>query len=156
MTMTCPKCGHQHPAQDETGALIPQCPACGIYYIKYFNQKSGLTKPIKKQEIKQKPAHSDPAPKEIRPEPTETEKLLAYQELSTHKTNHLLHFFITLFTVGFWLLPWFIMSASNTGERNKIRKHYNLPIESDTAGNLIKIALILFVIVIFVRGCVIH
>jgi predicted nucleic acid-binding Zn-ribbon protein len=37
--MTCPKCGHQHIANDESGAQIPQCPACGIYYFKYYNQQ---------------------------------------------------------------------------------------------------------------------
>jgi predicted nucleic acid-binding Zn-ribbon protein len=44
-TMTCPKCGHQHSAKDENDILIPQCPACGIYYFKYFNQKSGGSMP---------------------------------------------------------------------------------------------------------------
>jgi len=40
MTMTCPKCGHQRNANDDSEIPEGQCPACGIYYFKYINQKS--------------------------------------------------------------------------------------------------------------------
>jgi predicted nucleic acid-binding Zn-ribbon protein len=85
------------------------------------------------------------------PPPSDTQRMLAYQELSTHKTNHILHLLLSLFTVGFWLIPWFIVSANNTGERNKIRKKYGLPIESDVAGLIIKLIFGLWLIGLLFR-----
>jgi hypothetical protein len=140
---TCPKCRHQHPSRDETGLLIPQCPACGIYYFKYLNQQSNLP---------QRPSAELAQIPPPRPVHTDTERLLAYQELATHKTNHILHFLLSLATAGFWIIFWFLISASNTGERNKIRKKYGLPVENDIAGAILKFLLTIFVITLIFRA----
>jgi len=162
MSIYCPKCGHQRTDNDDPNVPEGQCPACGIYYFKYLNQKSGAPRPMSpppKPKTETKPQTTPPKvvePETIRPEPTDAEKLLAYQEMATHKTSHLLHFFMSLITAGIWLIVWLIISATNTGERNKIRKKYNLPIEGDSAGNLIKIALVMFLVVMVMRGCASH
>jgi hypothetical protein len=41
----CPKCGHQRGPLDDPEIPDIQCPACGIYYFKYLNQKSRLPTP---------------------------------------------------------------------------------------------------------------
>jgi predicted nucleic acid-binding Zn-ribbon protein len=41
----CPKCGHQRGPLDDPEIPDTQCPACGIYYFKYLNQKSRLPTP---------------------------------------------------------------------------------------------------------------
>lgn len=151
----CPKCGYQRNTNDDPQVPPGQCPACGIYYFKYIQQKSGEPKPKATPPSPKTPTESKSINHQqtATPEPTDIEKMLAYQELATHKTSHILHFFLSLITAGFWLLAWLIISANNTGERNKIRRKYNLPIESDSAGNLIKITLLVFIIVIIMRGC---
>ena len=35
-----------------------------------------------------------------------------------HRVNHLLHFFVTLFTLGLWLIPWILIGITG-GERRK-------------------------------------
>lgn len=37
-----------------------------------------------------------------------------------HRTNHLLHFFISLFTVGLWLPVWLLLTAFG-GEKREVR-----------------------------------
>jgi hypothetical protein len=95
-----------------------------------------------------------PSPDEpVNPQISDTQRLLAYQEMATHKTSHILHFFLSVASAGLWLIPWFILSANNTGERNKIRRNYGLPIESDGAGMVIKFLIVTYLIGIFIRGC---
>lgn len=152
----CPKCGYQRSENDDLDLPQGQCPACKIYYFKYLQQKSGAPRTKvspPKPESKTETTPRVIEPPSARPEPTDNEKMLAYQELSTHKTSHILHFFLTLITAGFWLIAWLIISANNTGQRNAIRKKYNLPIEGDSAGNLIKIALAVYLIAVVLRGC---
>lgn len=50
----------------------------------------------------------------------ELEKLK--MKVDKNKTNHILHFFITLFTSGAWALIWIIITMSNSSERAKIEK----------------------------------
>lgn len=69
--------------------------------------------------------------------PTESEILIANLEASRHKTNHVLHFLITLITLGLWSVVWFIFSASNTSERNKVYKKYGLPLESNKSAGVV-------------------
>ena len=38
--------------------------------------------------------------------------------VKSHRVNHILHFFVTLFTLGLWLIPW-IFIAITGGERRK-------------------------------------
>lgn len=38
----------------------------------------------------------------------------------SYRTNHLLHFLLTFFCVGFWVIPWFIIAQSNASQRDKI------------------------------------
>jgi predicted nucleic acid-binding Zn-ribbon protein len=45
MITQCPKCGHQRGPLDDPEIPDIQCPACGIYYFKYLNQKSRLPTP---------------------------------------------------------------------------------------------------------------
>lgn len=82
-------------------------------------------------------------------ESTEIDKLLAYQELANHKTNHILHLILSLVTAGIWLIVWALVTASNTGERNKIRARYNLPLEDNSGGWLIKILAAVIIYSIF-------
>lgn len=39
---------------------------------------------------------------------------------SDAKVNHLLHFFLSIFTVGFWVIPWILISSSASKQRNQI------------------------------------
>ena len=52
--------------------------------------------------------------------------MIEQDRLSRYRTNHILHFILSLFTVGFWIPVWLIISISNANERkkatNKIRK----------------------------------
>lgn len=40
-----------------------------------------------------------------------------------HRPNHLLHFFLTLFTLGLWALVWLMVSAFG-GEKRKVLTFY--------------------------------
>jgi predicted nucleic acid-binding Zn-ribbon protein len=153
-TTTCPKCGHRHPSRDEAGLLIPQCPACGIYYFKYINQQSNGSQQARDSDQRPNAERSQIPPPQ--PTPTDAERLLAYQELATHKTNHILHLLLSIVTAGIWLIPWFVLSADNTDKRNRIRQKYGLPIESNAAGNIIRFLMGVILVIIFVRGCYGH
>lgn len=37
------------------------------------------------------------------------------------KTNHLLHFFLSIFTLGFWIPIWLLIGLSNKLESDKMR-----------------------------------
>lgn len=50
----------------------------------------------------------------------------AMQLLSKKKsTSHVLHLFLSLITVGFWVLPWIIVTLSNSIENGKIDRQIN-------------------------------
>jgi len=60
-----------------------------------------------------------------------SDKTIAFQEMASHKTNHILHLLLSIVSAGFWVIIWLIISASNTSKRNKIRKLHRLKPESN-------------------------
>jgi hypothetical protein len=42
--------------------------------------------------------------------------------LEKYKTNHILHLLLSVFSMGFWLPVWLLVSASNANERMKSQK----------------------------------
>jgi preprotein translocase subunit YajC len=52
------------------------------------------------------------------------EKKLALMKLqgkvNEFKTNHLLHFFLTVFMAGLWIIPWFFIAQSNAARRKEV------------------------------------
>ncbi|MBT3980054.1 MAG: hypothetical protein HOE90_01805 [Bacteriovoracaceae bacterium] len=50
--------------------------------------------------------------------------------MGNKKTSHFLHFFITFFTFGFWIIPWVLISHNNTVERRRIDNMLNTIVES--------------------------
>lgn len=43
-------------------------------------------------------------------------------KMSTYNTSHLLHFFLSIFTSGLWIIPWMLISMSNSSYRKEIQK----------------------------------
>jgi hypothetical protein len=41
---------------------------------------------------------------------------------SDHKTAHILHLFLSVITMGFWVPVWIIVAVSHANERGKIDK----------------------------------
>ena len=50
---------------------------------------------------------------------TQADVLILQDKLSQYRTNHLLHFILSLFTLGLWIPVWLIVSISNANERRK-------------------------------------
>lgn len=174
MTMICPKCGHQRNVNDDPTIPDSQCPACGIYYIKYINRKSRVTRPNGYPKIEPKlrvkiaiyiekckkwfknaldkfQSHQDQPITGQSETINDNQRLLAYAEADRHKANHLLHLLLSLVTFGLWLIVWFIANASNTAERNKIFRKNGLPTENNIGGLFIQFCMILLVISFFTR-----
>jgi hypothetical protein len=42
--------------------------------------------------------------------------------LSDYKTNHVLHLLLTLLMFGFWIIPWILISRSNSSKRAQIKE----------------------------------
>lgn len=42
--------------------------------------------------------------------------------LEKYKTNHILHLLLSVFSMGFWLPVWALVSVSNANERMKSQK----------------------------------
>jgi hypothetical protein len=84
---------------------------------------------------------------QTRPPATETEKMLAYMEAAKFKTNHILHLFLSLLTVGLWLIVWFVLSADNTDKRNRIYRKHGLQEETNTGPILLGIFVLLIIAV---------
>lgn len=145
----CPKCKHQRTDADDPAIPKGQCPACGIYYFKYLNQKSGEPRAIAPTPSATKPPQ-EPAPspptkiEQPKPLPTEAQALLHLTELAQHKTNHVLHLLLSLITLGWWVIVWMIAYASTTSTRNEIHRKYGFPTESNALG------IVLTVIVLFI------
>jgi len=68
-----------------------------------------------------------------KPRPDAATILLAQTEAARFKTSHVLHFFLSLFSAGLWLLVWLIVAASNTRERNRIYARCSIAPESNMA-----------------------
>lgn len=43
-------------------------------------------------------------------------------KIGEFKTNHLLHFFLSLFMIGIWIIPWFFIAQSNGARRKEINE----------------------------------
>jgi hypothetical protein len=78
------------------------------------------------------------------PPPSKAE-LFAHAEMEKHKTNHLLHAFLSVLTVGLWLIVWLPISIRNTHQRNLIARDYGIPPEINT-GYFVIIFLLLLMI----------
>jgi len=87
-------------------------------------------------------AHEPIKPASVKPQPSETQILLAMTESARFKTNHTLHFLISFFTIGLWLIIWFAIAASNTSERNKIYRKYGLTTESNKSAVVVSVVFI--------------
>lgn len=51
-------------------------------------------------------------------------------QLNQYKTNHLLHIFLTIFTLSAWVPFYFMIMAHNRTMRNKIKLAHKIPIEN--------------------------
>lgn len=97
-----------------------------------------------------------PEPKPItpkatpKPAPTEQQILLDTTECQRHKTNHILHFLISVISFGGWVIIWLLITAGDTSSRNDIHKKYNIPQEPNNAGLfiLLMIGLVVFSLLI--------
>lgn len=59
-------------------------------------------------------------------------QLKAMQLISQKKkTMHILHLILSLFTGGLWVLPWIIISISNSNENHKIDKRLDALMAND-------------------------
>lgn len=79
-----------------------------------------------------------------------TELLLINQQLSSFKTNHFLHLFLTLFTVGFWSIIWVAVTATNCSKRNNILKAANMQTETNYAKILLTTCILFLAFIIFI------
>ncbi len=43
-------------------------------------------------------------------------------QLGEHNTSHILHAILTVFCLGFWIIPWIYVSLSNKGRRVELQK----------------------------------
>ena len=81
----CPECGKQ------ISNKAPTCPGCGVPMalgVAVERKSSGERVPYSDQEVA---------------------RLISTKS----KTSHLLHFFLSLFTLGLWLPVWFIIGITN-------------------------------------------
>jgi hypothetical protein len=57
--------------------------------------------------------------------PIEEKKLeiMKLQTLMTkYQTSHVLHFLICIFSIGLWVIPWFLIANNNSSKRSEIEK----------------------------------
>jgi CDP-diglyceride synthetase len=80
---------------------------------------------------------------------TNEDKILGYTAASEHRTNHVLHLILTLVTAGVWSWVWLIVASSNISKRNKIKKKFGLPTESNIPKVLLWINAIFWIFIVF-------
>ena len=51
-------------------------------------------------------------------------------KMSNYNTSHVLHFILTIFAFGLWIIPWFLISQSNAGNRKPENLWTKLQIQS--------------------------
>ncbi len=73
------------------------------------------------------------------------DKMMAFAEMDRHKTNHILHVILSIFTLSFWMIVWAFVAASNVKERNIIRKNYGMESESNVMGAILVLFFLLIV-----------
>lgn len=170
--MICPKCQHHRTANDDPAIPNYQCPSCNIVYAKYG--KSPIS-PIYARKVQQKTslinsavtvmaspflwvinayvdAVRDNGGKHVAIQPSDSDIMRDTSECARHKTNHILHFLISLVTFGGWSIIWFVVAVSNTIERNKIHRKYYVEEEGNVAGSLALFVLILLVFMGILQG----
>lgn len=76
-----------------------------VFLIRYYQNKRYIEK-IKKMNIQQRQM--------------ELTKIQA--KMSNYNTSHVLHFILTIFCLGLWIIPWFLISQSNAGNRRNLEK----------------------------------
>lgn len=93
--ITCPDCGK------EVSSNAPACPGCGgpIASGAAVAQRGDIV-PYSDQEV-------------------------AVMLSRKKKTSHLLHLFLTIITLGFWVIVWIIVAASNGSQNAAIDKRIN-------------------------------
>lgn len=57
--------------------------------------------------------------KVMTPEQRQFEMVRLQANLSNHKTSHLLHFVLSVFTCGAWVIPWLLIDQHNTSYKRK-------------------------------------
>lgn len=43
-------------------------------------------------------------------------------KINNTKTNHILHFLITFFTAGVWIIPWVLIASQNSSQQQQLNK----------------------------------
>tara|TARA_B100001059_G_scaffold214400_1_gene231116 strand:+ start:200 stop:493 length:294 start_codon:yes stop_codon:yes gene_type:complete len=56
------------------------------------------------------------------PEQKQLELMKLQTKMDKYKTSHVLHFLITIFSFGFWIIIWFIVANQNAHSRRSIEK----------------------------------
>lgn len=131
MSTVCPKCEHVRTQKDDLRTQPGQCPACGIFYEKFLKRKVGEQK---KQRIETAESIEKPGVKSNSSQfnrVSSDEKMLAHLSVAEHKTNHILHLLISLFTITLWIPVWLFIATSNTSKRNKIKRDQGMPTEKN-------------------------
>lgn len=54
-----------------------------------------------------------------------------FASLQEYKTNHILHFLLSVITGGIWILIWLCIASGNINNRNHIRVKMGIPIETN-------------------------
>jgi hypothetical protein len=54
------------------------------------------------------------------------QKALVTQLQAPHQTNHLLHLFASVFTLGWWLIVWIVIAIINSHKRKKIAAEHGV------------------------------
>jgi hypothetical protein len=49
-----------------------------------------------------------------------TQQQILLSQRAALKTGHVLHLILTIFTAGFWIIPWVLVALSNKIERSRI------------------------------------
>lgn len=74
-------------------------------------------------------------------QPSDSDYIRDKTECERHKTNHILHFLISVISIGAWLIVWLFISSSDTSARNDIHKKYGITQEPNNAGLFIVLAI---------------
>ena len=80
------------------------------------------------------------------------DRLLLEMRRQHYKTNHILHFLLTIFTLGLWVMVWLLMALSNSHQRGKVERQIMQIEEPDRIrdGSLFLIVAIIFTSVMVV------
>jgi Mg2+/citrate symporter len=51
-------------------------------------------------------------------------------KMSKYKTSHVLHLLLSLFMLGFWIIPWIMIAQSNASNRRKLEKFMDIVVDA--------------------------